>query len=66
MAKQRKKRILTESSPNKSTIAENLDPQQNILAIKQKLAQCISNNKLLEKEIERMKKEQILHEEEKM
>ncbi len=44
MAKQRKKRILTETSVNKYNM-ENTDNQQNLLNLKQKLAQCLSNCK---------------------
>jgi hypothetical protein len=56
MAKQRKKRILTEASPNKC-YAENNDGQQGLLALKQKLAQCLSNCKDQAKVIDRMKKQ---------
>lgn len=55
MAKQRKKRILTETSVNKCNI-ENNDTQQIILNLKQKLAQCLSNCKDHCKEIDKMKK----------
>lgn len=55
MAKQRKKRILTEASVNKYNM-ENNDTQQNVLSIKQKLAQCLSNCKEHCKELEKMKK----------
>lgn len=65
MAKQRKKRILTEASPNK-TYTENNDPQQSVLALKQRLAQCLSNCKDHSKEIERMKKQQLMFEDERI
>lgn len=64
MAKQRKKRILTEASPNKN-YSENADGPQAVLAIKQKLAQCLSNCKEHSKEMERMRKQQLMFEEEK-
>jgi hypothetical protein len=64
MAKQRKKRILTEASPNKSYV-ENSDAQV-LLALKQKLAQSLANCKEHSKEIDRLKKQQIVFEEERL
>jgi hypothetical protein len=63
MARQRKKRILTEASPNK-TYQENSNDMQNMVSLKQKLAQCLANCKDHSKEMDRMKKQQMLLEEE--
>lgn len=64
MAKQRKKRILTEASPNHSR-TENTDTQQSVLALKQRLAQSLANCKEHLKEIDRLKKQQLVFEDEK-
>lgn len=64
MAKQRKKRILTEASPNKNYV-ENIDAQ-GMIAIKQKLAQSLANCKEHFKEIDRLKKQHMIFEEEKL
>ncbi len=64
MAKQRKKRILTEASPNK-TYQENSD-MQGVVLLKQKLAQSLANCKEHCKEIDRLKKQQMVFEEERL
>jgi hypothetical protein len=64
MAKQRKKRILTESSAVLNQ--ENGDSQQGVLALKEKLAQCLSNCKQHCREVDRLKKEQLLFQEERI
>jgi hypothetical protein len=56
---QRKKKVLTESNVN-LTHQENLDNPNTTLALKQKIAQCLSNCKQHCKEIEKLKKEQLL------
>lgn len=61
MAKQRKKRILTEASPNKSYVENN--DAQGMMALKQKLAQSLANCKEQSKEIDRLKKQQMVFEE---
>jgi len=63
MARQRKKRILTEASPNK-IYQENPSDAQSALALKQKLAQSIANCKEHSKEMDRLKKQQMVFEEE--
>lgn len=64
MARQRKRRILTESSvlPNTQENGEG----QGVLALKEKLAQCLSNCKQHCKEVDRLKKEQLLFNEERI
>ena len=68
MAKHRKQRIHTDqralTDSNCQNNNENVDAPQAVLAIKQKLAQCLANCQLHTKEIDRFKKEQTLFAEE--
>jgi hypothetical protein len=59
MNKHRKKKILTESSVNVSSTIEN-DKEAQTFNLKQKLAQCLSNCKQHCNEIERLKREQLV------